>query len=970
MRGVDIGELARQASDASESLYTLSWTELPPVADLPAPKVAQLGEVEVALIDETTGYYRDSPRYRDLAALMEAVNAGAPVPQVVVSAAPSNTGDDLSAATRTGVYPTLDLLQEWLTHPQLQASRLVILSHNALAMDADEIPDLAAAAAHALVCSAANEHPGRFRWIDFENSTAGEAAPLDFMGLTDALGLGAALGLHGEPTLALRGGNLFVPRLTHASESPPAATGPVFDPETTVLITGATGALGMTLARHLATAHQCRHLLLVSRRGAEAPGVEELRAELAGLGCAAEFAAVDVSDADRLAAAIAAIDPRHPLGAVIHTAGVLADALLEDLDRDHMEQVLRPKIDAAVNLHRLTADHDLTAFVLFSSAAGVLGNPGQANYAAANAALDALAALRHRQGLPAVSLAWGLWEQASAMTSELDQRDRSRLHRMGIAAMSSDHALDLFDQACTRPEPVLVPARLNTQALQKLARAGMLPSLLSTLVSTPASQTSPGSWAHRIADLSPTAQHSELLTEVRGHIAAVLNHPSPETVHPTQPFTDLGLDSLTAVELRNRLTHTTGLPLPVFLIFDHGTPTALTAYLLSQLAPDVHATPSVEETMSVEETVSVDEAVPVGNAQPVLDALPIEESGSAAEAAALVADQGTEQVSATRAVDSAAMMGPETGQHRNLLQRFPKGLGMSLMRPSLAHRLGRSWRDGVDLRGKRILITGASSGIGEIAADLLAEQGAVVIAVARRQWRLQDLVSRIEARGGQAHALPCDLSNVDEINQLIETVDNRFGGVDILVNNAGISIWRPLLESLDRWHDIDRVMQLNYYAPLRLIRAFAPGMVQRNDGHIVNVSSWAVYNQALSNFSAYNASKAALSAICRVIDTEWAKHGVHQTSLYYPLVKTPMIGPNKAYQSVPALTAEEAAGWILTAARERPVRIAPRIAVAAKALDTVSPPLLNALMRRWDALLGTGHKPAGARNPKGESDFR
>jgi NAD(P)-dependent dehydrogenase (short-subunit alcohol dehydrogenase family) len=202
------------------------------------------------------------------------------------------------------------------------------------------------------------------------------------------------------------------------------------------------------------------------------------------------------------------------------------------------------------------------------------------------------------------------------------------------------------------------------------------------------------------------------------------------------------------------------------------------------------------------------------------------------------------------------------------------------------------------------------------------------------------------------------LSNLDEIGQLIGEVDERFGGVDILVNNAAISIWRPFLESLERWHDIDRVMQLNYYAPLRLIRAFAPGMVERGDGHIINASTWAVYNEALPKFSAYNASKAALTAICRVIDTELANSGVHQTALYYPLVKTPMIAPTKAYHGVPALTAEEAAAWMLTAARERPVRIAPRMALAARALDTLSPTLLNSLMKRWDIRLSAQDEPS------------
>ncbi|WP_262491164.1 SDR family oxidoreductase [Mycobacterium simiae] len=266
-------------------------------------------------------------------------------------------------------------------------------------------------------------------------------------------------------------------------------------------------------------------------------------------------------------------------------------------------------------------------------------------------------------------------------------------------------------------------------------------------------------------------------------------------------------------------------------------------------------------------------------------------------------------------------------------------------------------RDRVDLRGKRILITGASSGIGESAATKFAREGANVVAVARRQEKLDDLVARITTAGGEASALACDLSNVDAVDQLITTIREQYDGVDILINNAALSIRRPMLGSLQNWHDIERLMRLNYYAPLRLIRALAPGMVERGDGHIINVVTWVVLNQALPNYSAYNASKAALSAVSRVIDTEWANSGVHQTTLYYPLVRTPMIDPTKEFDNVPGLTSDEAAEWMLAAARGRPVRIAPRMALAAQALDTVSPTLLNRFMKRWDTWLAAIASP-------------
>ncbi len=252
----------------------------------------------------------------------------------------------------------------------------------------------------------------------------------------------------------------------------------------------------------------------------------------------------------------------------------------------------------------------------------------------------------------------------------------------------------------------------------------------------------------------------------------------------------------------------------------------------------------------------------------------------------------------------------------------------------------------VDLDGKRILLTGASSGIGEAGAEQLARHGATVIVVARRQDLLDALADRISTAGGSAISIPCDVSDMAAVDALVADVEKRIGGVDILINNAGRSIRRPLAESLERWHDVERTMVLNYYAPLRLVRGLAPGMLERGDGHIINVSTWGVLSEASPLFAVYNASKAALSTVSRVIETEWGQRGVHSTTLYYPLVATPMIAPTKAYEGVPALTSEEAAEWMVTAARTRPVRIAPRMAIAAKALDIVGPRWVNTLMQR------------------------
>ena len=278
----------------------------------------------------------------------------------------------------------------------------------------------------------------------------------------------------------------------------------------------------------------------------------------------------------------------------------------------------------------------------------------------------------------------------------------------------------------------------------------------------------------------------------------------------------------------------------------------------------------------------------------------------------------------------------------SLRRRLTEAIALTGMRPPLSVPN----RTRIPLRGKRVLITGASSGIGEAGAERFAKEGAEVIVVARRADLLDALTERIAEAGGTAAAIPCDLSDLDAVDELAEMVESRFGGVDILVNNAGRSIRRPLADSLDRWHDVERTMTLNYYSPLRLIRGLAPGMIERRDGHIINVATWGVLSEASPLFGVYNASKAALSTVSRVIETEWARNGVHSTTLYYPLVATPMIAPTKAYDGMPALTSQEAAQWMIDAARHRPVRIAPRFGVSARALDVVAPGVLNAVLKR------------------------
>jgi NAD(P)-dependent dehydrogenase (short-subunit alcohol dehydrogenase family) len=269
-------------------------------------------------------------------------------------------------------------------------------------------------------------------------------------------------------------------------------------------------------------------------------------------------------------------------------------------------------------------------------------------------------------------------------------------------------------------------------------------------------------------------------------------------------------------------------------------------------------------------------------------------------------------------------------------------------------------RTQLDLSGKRVLLTGASSGIGAAAARQLASVGATVIAVARREELLAEVVADIVASGGSAVAARVDLTDLDAIDELVEIV----GPVDVLINNAARSIRRPLADSLERWHDVERVMAVNYYAPLRLIRGFGPGMVERGDGHIINIATWRVLPESSAMFAAYNASKAALSAVSRVIDTEWGHSGVHSTTIYYPLVATPMIAPTRVYDGMAALTADEAADWMVVAAKTRPIRVAPRKALALRALDVVAPRMLNhVLERETNRLIARSRSPQVVGSP-------
>ncbi|WP_456302911.1 SDR family NAD(P)-dependent oxidoreductase, partial [Streptomyces rochei] len=366
---------------------------------------------------------------------------------------------------------------------------------------------------------------------------------------------------------------------------------PRWNPEGTVLITGGTGALGGHLARRLATAGM-RHLLLTSRRGTDAPGAAELAAELRELGAEVTVAACDTTDRDATAALIGSVPAQHPLTAVVHTAGVLDDGVIASLTPERLAAVLRPKVDAAWHLHELTRDLDLAAFLPFSSIAGVMGSPGQGNYAAANSFLDALTRHRRALGLAGTSLAWGPWAHDGGMTSTLSDTDMRRMQSGGLPPLAVEQGLDLFDIARGSDETFLVLVGLAPGAMRGAAPEDLPPLFRSMVRSgrrTAAATDAAGAAAALGAELAglDAADRVRRVTDlIREQAARVLGHASPKAVDVTREFRELGLDSLTALELRNHLSTATGLRLPATLVFDYPTPTALAEHFVSELTGD------------------------------------------------------------------------------------------------------------------------------------------------------------------------------------------------------------------------------------------------------------------------------------------------------------------------------------------------------------------------------------------------
>ncbi|WSY90942.1 SDR family NAD(P)-dependent oxidoreductase [Streptomyces sp. NBC_00873] len=578
-RTIDQAQLKAVRRDQGEALFRIDWV---PVEQTGGPGTAP---ARVVTLGSTGHTDLDFDYLAELDSLERSVAVGAPAPELVVASIGAPT--ELSvAAAHTVARSTLALVQRWLDAESLAAAQLVVVTRRGIAVG-DEAGDPVSAPVWGLVRSAQSEHPDRFLLVDVD----GEAP--DWASLADLA----------EPQLAVRSGRLFAPRLVRVGESGTSdELRRPWDPDGTVLITGGTGGLGAVFAEHFVKEYGTRHLTLVSRSGPAAEGVPELVAGLEALGAQVRVAACDVADRGRLAQLLGSLE--RPLTAVVHAAGVLDDGLVDSMTPEQLERVMRPKLDAALHLHELTVDMELSAFVLFSSITALIGTPGQANYAAANAFLDVLAARRRADGLPAISLAWGLWAESAGMGGELNEAELARLARNGVQPLPTGLGLELFDRSAQFDAALLAPVLLDVGGLRARARAGTLPTLLRALAPVARRTESVSiSLAQQFAGIPAAERERTVLEFVQQQVAAVLGHSSPGTISPSRAFKDLGFDSLSAVELRNRLTRASGVRLAPTMVFDHPTTMSVAELLLSELGSGATAEPSVEEQLGRLETL-------------------------------------------------------------------------------------------------------------------------------------------------------------------------------------------------------------------------------------------------------------------------------------------------------------------------------------------------------------------------------
>ncbi|WP_159050573.1 type I polyketide synthase, partial [Streptomyces cellostaticus] len=555
---------------AANALFRLEWSELPPVPGSELPP----SWVPVTTADDVA-----------------AVAASGAAPAVVVLEAVGGDGEDAVLALSSRV---LGVLQTWLASDGLEESQLVVATRGAVPAGEVAVTDPAGAAVWGLVRAAQSENPDPFVLLDTD--------PADEGGVDSVLDslLGPVVASE-EPQVAVRGTVMSIPRLGRPTGQV-ADTAATFGPEGTVLISGG-GSLGMLAARHLVARHGVRHLVLASRRGPEADGVRELEAELAEQGAVLSAVACDVSDREQIEALLAALPDERPLRGVVHTAGVFDDGLIGALTAERLAKVFAPKVDAVRHLDALTRGLELDAFVVYSSVAGLSGGAGQGNYSAANAFLDGLMSSRRAAGLPGLSLAWGLWEQSLGMAGHLSAVDQARASRSGVLEISAAEGMELFDAALGSGQALLVPVKLDLRGVRADASAGAaVPHLLRGLVRTGRQQARAASTAgdnkqlsDRLAGLTAAEQEALLLDLVRSQAAVVLGHSGAEDVRPDTAFNEAGFDSLTSVELRNRLREATGLKLPPTLVFDYPTPLALARHLREEFG-DVAAPQSAVPT--------------------------------------------------------------------------------------------------------------------------------------------------------------------------------------------------------------------------------------------------------------------------------------------------------------------------------------------------------------------------------------
>ncbi|QLH19435.1 type I polyketide synthase [Streptomyces sp. Rer75] len=554
--------------DPLDSLYRVEWVPAPTEpTPLAGARWAVIGDDQhdlgnaMALSGETIVAYA--------ATLAGAIGEGGdngPVPNGFVVPVAEGPGPE---AVHEATHRALALMQEWLAEERFARSRLVFVTRGAMAADGEDVTDLAAAAVWGLVRSAQSENPGRFLLVDLDDAH---------------ISAGALSGLLGadEEQWVLRKRTTRVARLTRVPAQPPS--GRAWNPDGTVLITGGTGGLGEELARHLVAERGVRRLLLASRRGAEAPDAAALRDELTAHGAQVSVAACDVTDPAAIARLLADVPAQHPLTAVVHTAGVLDDGVIASLTPERVDTVLRPKADAAWHLHEATRELDLAAFVLYSSVSGVMGSQAQASYAAGNAYLDALAAYRRGQGLPATSLAWGFWGRRTGMTGHLTETDIQRMSRSGTPPLTPELGLALFDAAITRDEAQLVPLRVDrSRALQQVhpLLRNLIPSSRPTAAGTARSLATV---RDRLRGLDPDEQEKLLVDLVVGTSAVLLGQRDADAIDPQRAFLTMGFDSLIALELRNQIGEALGMRVPTSVVFETRTPAGLAQWLRDRLA--------------------------------------------------------------------------------------------------------------------------------------------------------------------------------------------------------------------------------------------------------------------------------------------------------------------------------------------------------------------------------------------------